>query len=278
MSSFENQLEQVTELISLPEVYLKFQDLMQDPDSDIDDFARVVSLDPNLTVKLLSVINSAYFGFAGQINSVSRAINMLGLGQLHAMVLGISALSALNFANDIVPLKTFWRSSLLTGTLARKLSEQSGNLAGEKIFIIGMLHEIGHLVLYAEFPELARQTHQLACDSHLSIQQAEKQVLGCHYGEIGARLMQQWCLPDEFQQLTRLQPTPELAEKDLIETALLHIAHAYAHKYAMEDESEPGDMITPGTWETGHLNPEAVEQAMHPALSDCAELEKVILA
>ena len=277
MSSFENQLQQVTELISLPEVYVKFRSLMQDPASDIDDFAQVVSLDPNLTVKLLGVINSAYFGFTGQINSVSRAINMLGLGQLHAMVLGISALSALNFANDIVPLKTFWRSSLLTGTLARQLSEQSGNLEGEKTFIVGLLHEIGHLVLYAEFPNLARETHKVAFDNNMPIQRAEQQVLGCHYGEIGAKLMQQWSLSDDFQHLTRLQPTPELAEKHQLETALLHIAHAYAHKYAREVDTEPNNLIAPISWDTTRLNPEAVEQAMQPALSHCAELEKVIL-
>jgi len=278
MSSFENQLQQVTELISLPEVYLKFRSLMQDPHSVIDDFTQVIRLDPNLTVKLLNVINSAYFGFAGQINSVSRAINMLGLGQLHTMVLGISALSALDFPNDIVPLKTFWRTSLLTGTLARQLGEQSRSLAGEKLFIIGLLHEIGHLVLYAEFPHLARKTRQIAKENNLPVQQAEQQVLGCHYGEIGAKLMHQWSLPDDFQRMTRLQPTPELAEQDSFETALLHIAHAYAHKHAMEVETELNDLITPIAWETGRLTPESVEQAMQPALMHCTEMEQVILA
>jgi len=278
MSSFENQLQQVTELISLPEVYLKFRSLMQDPHSVIDDFTQVISLDPNLTVKLLNAINSAYFGFAGQINSVSRAINMLGLGQLHTMVLGISALSALDFPNDIVPLKTFWRTSLLTGTLARQLGEQSRSLAGDKLFIIGLLHEIGHLVLYAEFPDLARKTRQVAKENNLPVQQAEQQVLGCHYGEIGAKLMHQWSLPDDFQRMTRLQPTPELAEQDSFETALLHIAHAYAHKHAMEVETELNDLIAPITWETGRITPKSVEQAMQPALMHCTEMEQVILA
>ena len=92
MSDIQQQLQEVTELISLPEVYLKMRRLMDDPASDIYDFAEVISVDPNLSTRVLKVVNSAYFGFPEPVDSISRAINMIGLGTLHNMVLGISAL------------------------------------------------------------------------------------------------------------------------------------------------------------------------------------------
>ncbi len=280
MPTFRNQLEQVTELISLPEIYLKIHALMDDSKSDIDDFARVIRLDPNLTAKLLKAVNSAYFGFAGEINSISRAVYMMGIQQLHIMVLSISAVtavSALDFPKDIIDLKSFWRSSLLTGTLSQLLAQQLKLRPNERFFILGLLHEIGHLVLYAKFPQLARETSRLAQENDISIDQAEGQILGCHYGNIGAQLMQHWQLPASFLSLTNYQPTPELATDDQIETSVLHIAHAFAHKQYIELAKDPEASITPFAWEATQLTPEQVRQALEAAVVMSADMERVIL-
>lgn len=279
--SFENQLQQVTELISLPEIYLKIHRLMDDPTSDIDDFAKVIRLDPNLSAKLLKAVNSAYYGFGGEITSISRAVNMVGIQQLHLMVLSISAVtavSALDFPEDIVDLKTFWRSSLLSGALSRQIAQQLQIRPSERFFILGLLHEIGHLVLYANFPQLARESIQLAQDNEISIEQAEQQVLGCHYGKIGARLMQSWQLPSSFQNLTQYQPTPGQTSEDRLETSILHIAHAFAHQQFIEDSEVLADLIDPVAWEATGLSEDQVQQSMQEALVISAELEKVIIS
>jgi len=280
MHSFENQLQQVTELISLPEIYLKIHRLMDDPTSDIDDFARVVRLDPNLSAKLLKAVNSAYYGFGGEITSISRAVNMIGIQQLHLMVLSISAgtaVSSLDFPKDIVDLKTFWRSSLLSGALSRRLAQQLLIRPSERFFILGLLHEIGHLVLYANFPQLARESIQLAKDGDLPIEQAEQQVLGCNYGKIGAKLMQSWQLPASFQNLTQYQPTPQQATDDRLETSILHIAHAFAHRQFIECNGELADLIDPIAWQVTGLTEDVVQHTLQEALVISSELEKIIL-
>ena len=147
MSEIEQALQEVTELISLPEVYLKVRQLMDDPASDIYDFGEVISVDPNLSTRVLKVVNSAYFGFPKPIDSIARAVNMIGIGLLHNMVLGISAVSCIALPNEFVPLKTFWRKSLYCGVLARLLAEKMALDKSEHLFIAGLLHEIGHLVL-----------------------------------------------------------------------------------------------------------------------------------
>ncbi len=280
MPTFKNQLEQVTELISLPQIYLKFHALMDDSKSDIDDFARVIRLDPNLTAKLLKAVNSAYFSFAGEITSISRAVYMMGIQQLHIMVLSISAVtavSALDFPEDIIDLKSFWRSSLLSGTLSQLLAQQLKLNPSERFFILGLLHEIGHLVLYAKFPQLARETHQLAIQNDISIDKAEEQILGCHYGNIGSLLMQHWKLPPSFQNLTNYQPTPELAKDDQVETSILHIAHAFAHTQHIDTANDPVAAIAPFAWKATQLTPEQVQQTLELATIISADMERVIL-
>ena len=179
MSTFEQSLDQVTGLISLPEVYLKISKLMDDPLSDVDDFADVIKFDPNLTATVLKVVNSAFYGFSGQVDSIHRAVGMIGIGQLHILALSISAISALdalNYPADIVPLKTFWRCSLFTGVLSRQLALQLQIRNSEHLFVTGLLHEIGHLVLYTRFPDLARQARQLMQNSKIPIHEAEQQI------------------------------------------------------------------------------------------------------
>ena len=162
MSEIQQRLQEVTELISLPEVYLKVRRLMDDQAADIYDFAEVISVDPNLSTRVLKVVNSAYFGFPEPVESISRAINMIGIGPLHNMVLGISAISSLSLPNDILPLNTFWRASLFSGVLARLLAEQLKLAKSDHLFIAGLLHEIGHLVLYSKFPLQALAAQKIA--------------------------------------------------------------------------------------------------------------------
>jgi HD-like signal output (HDOD) protein len=277
MSSFEQRLEQVTELISLPEIYLKIRHLMEDPTSEIDDFAEVIRIDPSLSVAVLKLVNSAFFGFSGQIDSISRAVNMIGIGQLHNMVLGISSISALSFPNDIWPLRAFWRSSLFSGVLSRLLAEKLSIKQNDRLFVIGLLHEIGHLVLYARFPEEARLTIQTAQDNGLEIHSAEQKVLGCHYGQIGAKLMAQWQLSNEFQLMTRYQPTPGKASDLPVETAILHIAHGHAHRQFGDGENSLDELIDPVVWEMTQISQQQVEESLEAARTISADMESVLL-
>ena len=234
-------------------------------------------LDPNLSVTVLRTVNSAYYGFTGTVDSISRAVNMIGIGELHTMVLGISAVSALDFPNDILPLKAFWRSSLFTGVLSRLLAEQAGIRRCERLFILGLLHEIGHLVLYAKFPEQAKASIKLAQMNQLPIHQMEQKILGYHYGEIGAMLMGQWQLSESYQTSTRFQPTPQQATEEQVETALVHISHGYAH-FKFKDSSQPVEtLIDPAAWEISQLDPEAVENLFTTAQTVSADMERIIL-
>jgi HD-like signal output (HDOD) protein len=280
MPTFEQQLEQVTELISLPEIYIKISSLMDDPTSDIRDFANVIRFDPNLSTTVLKTVNSAFFGFSGKVESIDRAVGMIGIGQLNIIALSVSAVSALDamdYPNDIVPLKTYWRCSLFAGVLCRQLALLLNIPNSERLFVVGLLHEIGHLVLYTKFPDLARQTRQLAQDNNWPIHQAEEQILGCHYGAIGANLMAKWNLSNSFQNLTRFQPKPMTTHEEQTETALLHIAHGYAHKQFANSELELDKIIESAAWKITGISEAVVEQSLEAVQDIAADMESLIL-
>ena len=278
--SIDDQLQEITELISLPEFYLKISQLIDDPTSDVDDFARVIRLDPNLSAKLLRVVNSAYFGFSGEISSITRAVSMIGIQQLYIMVLSISAVTAvstLDFPEDIIHLKTFWRKSLLTGVMSRQLAQRLKVRPVERFFLLGLLLEIGHLVLYAHYPDMARSAIQLSNEMSLTIDQAEQSVFGCHYGDIGAKLLNHWQLPTDIQKLISLQPTPGRCTENSKEVSILHIAHAYAQDHYGMSGQNSIEMIDPIAWESTGLLPSEVAENLQVALLASTELEKVIV-
>ncbi len=228
--SIEQTLQEIDGLISLPEIYLKFRRLMEDPNSTMEDYSYVVGCDPNLASAVLKVVNSALFGFPGEVDSIGKAIHLLGLRSLHDVVLGVSAVAALDYPNDIVPLKTFWRCSLFSGDFARLLAMQLNVRNRECLFLAGLLHEIGHLVIYSKYPGQAKQAIARSSEGNPMVHVAEQDILGFHYGQLGARLMAKWRLPHDFQAFTYYQPTPIDAPLNPLETALLHLAHGYAYQ------------------------------------------------
>lgn len=276
LNLIEQTLEDIKGLISLPEVYQKIRELMDDPNSDIDQFVNVVSSDPNLAATVLKVANSAFFGFPGKIDSINRAVNMLGLGQLHDLVLATSAIASLELPNDIMPLKTFWRFSLFSAALTRLLASQLKIPRGERLFIIGLLHEIGHLILYAKYPEQTKLAMLIAQNDPQTLHLSEQNMLGLHYGEVGAKLLAMWQLPSNFQNIVHYQPTPDMAEDNVIETTLLHVVHGFAQKLIFHNPQPIETLINTDAWEILKLTPEQIDDSLETALQACLDMEKLM--
>ncbi len=272
----ENTLQEIKGLISLPEVYQRVRNLIDDPNSDIEHFVEVVASDPNLTVAVLRVANSAFFGFPGKIDSLSRAVSMLGIGQLHDLVLATSAIASLKLPNDIMPLKRFWQFSLFSAVLTRLLASQLKIPKSERLFVIGLLYEIGHLVLYAKHPELAKRAIDLSRNNQEMLHIVEQKLLGMHYGEIGAKLMAQWCLPAHFQDIVHYQPTPDLAPEQRRETALLHLVRACAEKAIFGHMSPIEQRVSREIWDILQLDREQLDDTIEQARNTASEMEKLM--
>lgn len=274
----EHTLVEVKGLISLPEIYQKIRQLMDDPKSDIQQFVMVVASDPNLTATVLKIANSAFFGFPGKIDSINRAINMLGIGQLHDLVLATSAIHSLDLPNEIMPLKTFWRFSLFSAILAGLMAKQLKIAHGERLFVIGLLHEIGHLIIYAKYPLQAKLALDMAEMEHQMLHVAEQKLLGLHYGEIGAKLMALWRLPGHFQNIVQYQPTPDLAREYIMETLLLHVVHGFAQKLILNSDKPIETLVAPQAWATLNLVPAQLDSTLEAALQACLDMEKIMFS
>ncbi len=221
-------VSETSNLISLPEVYLKIRQLMDDPQSHLDDFSVVVNTDPSLLAVVLKIVNSAFFGFSGQIDNINRALNLIGIGQLHDLVLSLSAVDSLKLPNEIETLQVFWQRSIYCGVVSKLLAKKLKLPEYESLFVIGLLHEIGRLVLFLNYPQRSKSIVDQALAENRPLSEFERSAFGVDYGKVGQALMAEWRLPLKFQTIAEHHIQPIYAMEFMLETMIVHVAHQVA--------------------------------------------------
>lgn len=246
--------EQVTakaKLVSLPEVYLQLKSLLDRPDYTLVEAVAVIERDPALTARLLRLVNSSFFGLAVKVETVSRAINMLGARQVHDLALATSVAHTFEgMSGERIDILGYWRGSVLCGLTARLLAEKCNVLDSDRLFVAGLLRDIGHLVMYQSVPELAQQAIDLAEHSGRPLYQVEQEVIGLDYARVGGLLMRQWRLPESLREATEYHVEPGRSVSYPLETFLVHVADLLARSMEREEDfSLQVAFIHPQSWE-----------------------------
>lgn len=213
------------ELVSPPSTYTRLDTLIQDPDSAIDDFASVINTDPALATRLLKIVNSPFYGFPSQINTISRAITIIGTRELNHLVLATSVLNTFSgIPSTLINMDSFWQHSLACAMTARQLANACGQRGTERLFTAGLLHNIGSLVMYQSLPELAREAINSARFGHETIFEAEQRIIGFDHSEVGEALALAWRLPESLVDTIRHHHCPAEAKTAALDVAIVHVA------------------------------------------------------
>lgn len=230
LNTAEQLVQDSLTLISLPAAYTRLQEVMASEGSGMKDVADVVSLDPALAARLLRIANSAYYGLPSQVETITRAVNILGTRQIHDLALATSVAQAFEgLPNELMDMSTFWYRSVMCGFLARELARSCAMRETESLFVRGLLLDIGHLILYSRFPEACRQALADSGDDLLGFYRLERQLIGCDANELGAQLMKAWKLPQGFLDSFVCLQHPEEGGAIAKQVAILHLAAWIAH-------------------------------------------------
>lgn len=189
------------ELVTLPAVYLRLREVLDDPDAGFAEIGKVIGSDPAASARLLRVVNSAYFGLGRPIASVPVAVGLLGRQQVHDLVLATSVARSFDgLSIAVMDVGRFWERSVRCGIVARELALLRGLLDAEHLFILGLLHDLGHLFMYQALPTLAEQALSQARQEDEPLRTVEQRLFGFDAATAGARMMQRWRLPESLWQ------------------------------------------------------------------------------
>jgi HD-like signal output (HDOD) protein len=236
----EALLKGLVELSSLPFIYIKINEAVNNPLSSIQDISEIISGDPGLTSRLLRLVNSAFYGFRSKVDTVSRALLMVGTQQIRDLALATSVMSLFKgIPGHLVSMESLWRHSVACGLAARMLAtglRRDTNV--ELFFTAGIVHDIGRLVIYKKIPETAQEMILRCKTNKEPLYVVEKEVLGFDHSDLGRMLAQSWNLPPSLEEVLACHHCPWEAKQYPVETGVIHIADYIAHAMQLGDSGE----------------------------------------
>lgn len=257
-TTIESLLKDAKGLISLPEVAIRVNAMVNDQKASTSDIGRVIQQDPALTARLLKIANSPLYGFAAQIDTVSRAVTVLGLKEIRDLVLATSAIQAFNVKPGLESFDALWSHNIYCAIAARELAVRCKSGHVESMFISGLLHDIGRMLFITLLPEAMTNVQaRINGRAEHGLCAAEREVIGFDHAEAGGELVKQWGLPEGLEACVRYHHSPAQAEAGhTLEVAIVHLADALAH-VAQQDNLALEAMVAdidPQVWVTTGLS------------------------
>jgi len=273
-------IEDIGELISLPEIVVQINELVNSEDASAAEIGRVIGQDPAISTRILQVANSSMYGGQRQIDSINRAVTILGTKQIRDLILSTTAAKVFDgIPNDVISVEDFWHHSLYCALLARALAVISKTVNADTLFTAGLLHDIGHLVMFNRIPEQAHEAIMLTIqgEASLDLYQAEREILGFDHAEVGAELARRWHLPDILVSCIAYHHDLHASTEHIEAVAHVHIANAIASlPYSDIPAVEDLKRVSPEAWTLAHINPDSLGDAVKEAQQNIVETQQAL--
>lgn len=211
--ALHQRIAAIGSLPSPPRIYNELMAEIQSDDASLQKIAEIISKDVSLTAKVLQMVNSAFFGLPTHVESPLRAVNLLGLDTVQGLVLAAGVFS--QFDDPGLPgfaIEGIYSHSIQVGSNAKRVAKALGlpSRLVEDALLAGLLHDIGKLLLAANFREEFSRALVWARENSCSLQEAEVEIIGVSHAEVGAHLMSLWGLPDSILEAIALHHNPSL--------------------------------------------------------------------
>lgn len=212
-------------IASPPRVFQKVNTIVNDSSSTTEEIARAIGEDAGITLRLLRVVNSAFFGFNQKIEALDQAVMALGTRQVRDLVLATTVAEKFEGLPDgLVNMERFWQHSLACGVMARSLAHTRREENLEPYFLGGMLHDVGRLVMFSKMPDASRDIVARCLKSNEPMHVVEREVLGYDHADVGGCLLNTWGLPAQLEEAVAAHHLPQGAVRNPLLSAVVHIA------------------------------------------------------
>lgn len=226
--NIEYIVSKVNDMKVLPEIINKIIALTDDPDSTVQDMEKAILKDSVLTTKILRLANSAYYGYARNISTISRAAILLGFQAIKSLALASTVRTFLTDELKGYSLEKddLWTQSQTCAIASRFIAKQIKYPNPEEAYIAGLLRDIGKTILNQHMEkEYAEVLSKIEIDN-VSFLDAEREVLGFNHAEIGEKVAEKWNLPKALVDAIGHHHTPEQSNVNPLLVSIVHIADA----------------------------------------------------
>lgn len=192
-----SEIQKSGNLPTLPEILLKLLEACENENTPISEIASIISKDPVLSLKVLQLVNSAYYGLRKKFKGVEQAVVYLGANSIKNIAITTSIHQVFDRRKfkgvKRFNISAFWYHSLLTATLAQRIAQKTGYESRDEAYLSGLLHDVGRLILVSTYPT-EHESILLKTEDVQNVLWAEKQLIGVTHCEVGAWLVGNWHL------------------------------------------------------------------------------------
>lgn len=226
--TLEYIVNKVDDMKALPEIINKVIELTDDPDSNVHDMEKVILQDQVLTTKILRLANSAYYGYARKISTVSQATVLLGFQAIKGIALASTVRTYLmdELRGYSLDKNELWSQSQTCAIISRFIAKSIKYSNPEEAYIAGLLRDIGKTILNQHMEKEYMEVLSKMEEGNMSFLDAEKEVLGFGHTEIGEKIAEKWDFPKDLVEAIGYHHTPELASMNPLLVSIVHIADA----------------------------------------------------
>ncbi len=207
----------VDSMPAFPKSVQKILDLTRDVNCSPKDLVQVIDKDPVVTVKVLRVVNSAYYGLSNPITSIDHAVVFLGFNTIKNLALSIAAIGMMpGHALTGFDNQRYLMHSLTTAGVARQLAKLLAQVDSHDCFIVGLLHDFGKVVVAQFMPDEFKRSMELSLTQEMPLHQAVRKVVGVDHTTVGAMLAHKWRFADDLVATIANLHQPEQCDTDLM--------------------------------------------------------------
>jgi len=219
VQTMKGRIESITALPTIPANLKRIAIMLEKPRLTLEELARFISHDPALATKVLTMVNSAYFGFPERISSISHAVMLLGLNAIRGLLLGVSVFDLMQ-----ENMNGLWEHSCACAVAARCIAQQKEFKKSEEVSVCALLHDIGKVTIMLRYPA---EYEQILCSTQersMTIYDVEKLFFPASHAEAGGWLAQKCRFPPNLVEAIGFHHRPQIAKQAPLETAIVHVA------------------------------------------------------
>ncbi|MCP4715341.1 MAG: HDOD domain-containing protein [Deltaproteobacteria bacterium] len=188
-------VKKIDQIPTLPIISQQIQELFHQEEVSIKQLREIIEQDPPLAIKILKIVNSAFYGLLNNVSSLDHALVILGFEEVKNIVLGFSIQNYFKNTNTSIDRKRFWEHSIICSQVAKYLGRHFNIVDDGTFFLSGLIHDMGKMVFDHYFQEEFGSIIEYISRNNSTFSKAEKEVLGVTHYQVSAKLLQQWHFP-----------------------------------------------------------------------------------
>ena len=234
----ERLVKSSVQIASLPLIFEKINAAIEDPQCSFSDIARIISGDTSLTVRLLKLANSSFFGLPFKVETITHAVTIIGMAQLRDLVLATTVVNQFKGVSNKINMQSFWHHSIAVGLVARIIAIYRRESNAERYYVLGMLHDLGYLVMYLNIPDEANKARETYESENMLLHKVERDLMGFDHADVGGALLRVWKLSSRMEEAILYHHNPSQAERNPLDASILHVADFITHGLELGSSGE----------------------------------------